>query len=154
MSCNSNKTNNIIGVGDRIHHDDFEYSVTNYQVSRFLKNGNDTLKTNGMFYIVTFRVENRARRVGHNWDNRIGYITDENGRKYENIPQVQQFLSKSLPFGYREKYYTPEGAADSACLVFDLPISVTKPCFMVRGETLMGDVFDKGKFRKMMIRLF
>ncbi|MGD0342352.1 MAG: hypothetical protein ABSA76_11680 [Bacteroidales bacterium] len=153
-SCNSNNNNNFIEVGERIHHDDFEYSVTNYTVSRFLKNGTDTLKANGMFYVVTFRVENRAGRVGHNWDNTIGYIIDEKGIKYENLPQVQQFLEKSHSFGYREKYNTPAGSSDSTFLAFDLPFTVTRPFLMVRGETLMGDVFDRGKFRKMMIRLF
>jgi hypothetical protein len=153
-SCNSNKTCNIIGVGERIHHDDFEYSVTNYFITRFLKNGTDTLKADGMFYLVKFRVENRAMRVGHNWDNNIGFIVDGSGGKYENVPQVQQFFEKSNPFGYSEKYNTPAGASDSTYLAFDLPFTVTKPYFMVKGETLMGDMFDRGRFRRMMIRLF
>ena len=153
-SCNSNKTYAIIGVGERIHHDDFEYSVTNYMITRFLKNGTDTLKAEGMFYLVKFRVENRAMRVGHNWDNNIGFIVDGKGGKYENLPQVQQFFEKSHPFGYREKYNTPAGASDSTYLAFDLPFTVTTPYFMVRGETLMGDVFDRGKFRRMVVKLF
>jgi hypothetical protein len=153
-SCNSDKTVNIIGVGERIHHDDFEYSVSNYMITRFLKNGSDTLKANGMFYLVSFRVENRAMRVGHNWDNNIGFIVDGSGGKYENLPQVQQFLEKSKPFGYHEKYNTPAGATDSTCLAFDLPLTVTRPFFLVRGETLMGDMFDRGKFRRTMIKLF
>jgi hypothetical protein len=153
-SCNSNKTFNIIGVGERIHHDDFEYSVSNYMVTRFLKNGTDTLKAKGMFYLVTFRVENRAMRVGHNWDNSIGYIVDGAGGKYGNLPQVQQFFEKSHPFGYRENYNTPAGASDSAYLAFALPFTVTRPFFMVRGETLMGDMLERGKFRRTMIRLF
>lgn len=154
ISCTSNKKEYMIGVGDRIHHDDFEYSVTNYFVTRFLKNGTDTLKAEGMFYMVKFRIENRAMRVGHNWDNNIGFIVDGSGGKYENVPQVQQYFEKSNPFGYSEKYNTPAGASDSTYLAFDLPFTVTKPYFMVRGETLMGDIFDSGKFRRMMIRLF
>lgn len=153
-SCNSKRNINIIGIGDRIHHDDFEYSVTNYMVTRFLKNGSDTLKADGMFYLVGFRVENRAKRVGHNWDNNIGFIVDGKGGKYENLPKVQQFLEKSSPFGYREKHNTPAGATDSTYLAFDLPLTVTMPFFMVRGETLMGDMFDRGKFRRTIIRLF
>ena len=153
-SCTSNKTGYVINVGDRIHHDDFEYSVSNYMVSRFLKNDTDTLNANGMFYVVTFRVENMARRIGHNWDNNIGYIIDEHGIKYDNLPKVQQFLEKSHPFGYLDKYNTLAGASDSTYLAFDLPVTDTRPFFMVRGETLMGDVFNSGKFRKIMIRLF
>jgi hypothetical protein len=153
-SCISNKKEYVIGVGDRIHHDDFEYSVTNYFITRFLKNGADTLKAEGMFYVVKFRVENRAKRVGHNWDNNIGFIVDGSGGKYENLPQVQQFFEKSNTFRYSEKYNTPAGTSDSTYLAFDLPFTVTKPYFMVKGETLMGDMFDRGKFRRMRIRLF
>jgi hypothetical protein len=153
-SCTSNKTEYVISIGDRIHHDDFEYSVSNYMVTRFLKNGTDTLKAKGMFYLVTFKVENRAMRVGHNWENNIGYMVDGAGGKYENLPQVQKFFEKSHPFGYRENYSTPAGASDSTCLAFDLPFTVTRPFFMVRGEILMGDMPDWGKFRRTMIRLF
>ena len=153
-SCNSNKKINIIGVGDRIHHDDFEYSVSNYMVTRFLNNGTDTLRADGMFYLVKFRVENRAMRVGHNWDNNIGFIVDGSGGKYENLPRVQQFLEKSAPFGYRDKYNTPAGGSDSTYLAFDLPNTVSRPYLMVRGETLMGDAFDRGKFSRMAIKLF
>jgi hypothetical protein len=154
MSCTSNKTPLVTGVGERIHHDDFEYTVTNYMITQILKNGTDTLKAQGMFYLVKFRVENRAMRVGHDWDNSIGFIIDGKGGKYENIPQVQRFFEKSHPFGYREKYNTPAGDSDSTFLAFDLPLTVTRPFLMVRGETLMGDMFDRGKFRRVAIRLF
>jgi hypothetical protein len=123
-------------------------------VSRFLKNGADTLHARGMFYVVRFKVENRAMRVGHRWDNSIGYIVDERGNKYENISAVQQFFEKSKPFGLKELYNTHAGTADSTYLAFDLPFTVTKPWLKVRGEILMGDFFAGAKFKKARIRLF
>jgi hypothetical protein len=36
----------------------------------------------------------------------------------------------------------------------DFEYSVTKPYLMVRGGILMGDVFDKTRFRKMKVKLF
>jgi hypothetical protein len=154
FSCKRNTEFYIIPVGQRIHHDDFEYSVANYMVTNFLRAGTDTLHAKGMFYLVNFKVENRALRVSHEWSNNIAYIIDGAGGKYENVPSVQQFFLKSHKFNYQESYSTPAGSSDSTFLAFDIPLTVIRPCLMVKGSTLMGDIFDNGKFRRMMIKLF
>lgn len=153
-SCNSDRKEMSIGLKQNIHHDDFEYSVSNYMITKFLKSGNDTLKAEGVFYLVMFRVENRAKRIDHIWDNFIGYIIDEKGNIYENINEVQQFWEKVNEFGLRKQYTTRPGTTDSTYLAFDLPFNITKPSLKVRGSVLMGDVFDRAKFRKMRIRLY
>lgn len=153
-SCNRNKDIYIIGIGEKIHHDDFEYSVTNYLVSRFLKNGRDTIKAGGVFYMVNFRTDNLAKRVSHKWDNSIAVIVDEKGRVFENLPEVQKFREKACPFGLKEKYITQAGRSDSTVLAFDLPFDVTKPYLKVRGGILMGDIFDRARFRRTFVKLF
>jgi hypothetical protein len=153
-SCNSNRTEYVIEVRQNIHHDDFEYSVSNYIVTRFLKNGKDTLLARGVFYLVNFKVENRAKRVEHKWDNSTAYIIDERGNIYDNINAVQQFFEKSYHFGLKDKYITPAGTSDSTFLAFDLPFDVTRPFLKVRGEILMGDFFDRASFRRVRIKLY
>ena len=108
-SCSSRKTEYVIGVGEKIHHDDFEYSVSSYTVTRFLKNGSDTLHAKGMFYLVKFKVENNSKRTGHEWDNSIAYIIDDRAGSFQNMPDVQEFYEKSKPFGLKEKYNTSAG---------------------------------------------
>lgn len=153
-SCNSDRTGNVIGLRTNIHHDDFEYSVSDYTITKFLNNGTDTLRAQGLYYLVNFKVENRAMRVRHKWDNSIAYIIDENGNSYENNKDVQQFYEKSHPFRFNEMYNTFAGAVDSTILVFDLPQNIKEPYLKVRGEILMGDVFDRAKFRKLKVSLF
>jgi hypothetical protein len=153
ISCNSNRPEYVIKVRENIHHDDFEYSVSNYIISRFLKNGNDTLFARGVFYLVNFKVENRAKRVSHEWDNSIAYIIDERGNIYDNVDSVQLFYEKSQHFGLKEKYITPAGISDSTFLAFDLPFDVTRPFLKVRGEVLMGDFLDRSSFRRVRIQL-
>jgi|WetSurMetagenome_2_1015567.scaffolds.fasta_scaffold00002_18 hypothetical protein len=152
-SC-SRRTEYVITPGERIHHDDFEYSATEVIVTRFIKNGSDTLFAKGMFYLVRFKVENRARRVNHEWDNSIAYITDERAGEFENVPSVQQFYDKAKPFGWKENYITTAGSSDSTCLAFDLPFTVTMPYMKVRGSILMGDIFDGALFRRVRIKLY
>lgn len=154
-SCGNKGDNNTIGLKENIHHDDFEYSVTSVLRKSFLEVPQDSnLKIDTIFYLVRFKVENRALRVNHKWDNSIGFIVDETGKKYENSVDNQIILDKSLHFGWKADYNTPAGASDSTMLVFKLPVTAVKPGLMVRGETLMGDVFDRGRFRKMKIRLY
>ncbi len=154
VSCNTDKRSDIIGLNQNIHHDDFEYSVTSFSKTSEIIAEKDTLRTNDIFYLVHFKVVNEALRVGHQWDNTIAYLVDEKGNRYENIKEVQDALDRSLHFGVKNIYNTPHGSADSTILVFNLPDGVKKPYLMVRGESLMGDVFDAGHFRKVKVALF
>jgi hypothetical protein len=154
LSCSKSADFHTLSVRQKIHHDDFEYSVSSYVVTNYLRSGKDTLYAHGMFYLVNFRVDNNAKRANHSWNNRIAYIIDGKGGVYENIPSIQQYFLKSRKFNLKENYVTPAGTSDSTYLAFDLPFTVTKPCLMVRGQVLMGDIFDRLKFRRMLIELF
>lgn len=154
-ACKSKNEGFIIGLNQNIHHDDFEYSVTSYKRSSSLPVISDNSgSANGNYYLVHFKVENRAMRVDHQWDNSIGYIVDEDGNRFENSREDQIALDKSLQFGWKEQYNTRYGTSDSTILVFKLPLTVAKPYLMVRGGILMGDVFDKARFRRMKVKLF
>jgi hypothetical protein len=148
-SCSTEKT---IGIKQNIHHDDFEYSVQNVSKTEMI----GPLKANGIFYIVTFRVENQAKRVEHQWDNSIAYLTDENGREYENSYELQKKLRfRGInPFNLQEKYNTQAGQTDSTMLVFEVPAEVKEVYLKVRGEFLMGDLFDGSQFKNTKIKLF
>jgi hypothetical protein len=139
-----------IGIGQNIHHDDFEYSVQ--RVEKLDRIG--ALAPGGVFYVVTFQVDNRAKRVGHEWDNALAYLVDEQGREYEDIPAAQKQLNGVEPFGYRDRYHTNAGDTERTKFVFDLPRTAASPCLRVRGETLMGDVFDASQFRRTQIKLY
>jgi hypothetical protein len=153
-SCKNDRKGIVIGLHQNIHHDDFEYSVSDYKMTGFLNNSADTLKAKGIFYLVNFKVENRALRVGHKWNNSIAYIVDDKGNDYENDTYAQQFYEKSHPFGFSENYNTLSGTTDSTILIFDLPANIREPYLKVRGDILMGDVADRARFRKVRVKLF
>jgi len=144
----------MVGLNENIHHDDFEYRVTQFLVTDAIGSGELRRQASGRFYIVTFEVGNRAKRVGHDWDNAIAYIIDERGRSYENLPELQQALNIVQPFNYAPKHSTPAGETGSTRLVFDLPRDLERPCLMMRGELLMGDVFDGKAFTKTKVKLY
>ena len=144
----------IIGINERIHHDDFGYLVTRFTVTDTIGSGANLKRAAGRFYLATFVVENRAKRVQHRWDNSIAFVVDDQGRQFENQPELQTLLNAVQPFNYAAQHVTPAGAVEDTQLVFDLPANVARPCLMVRGETLMGDVFDGRAFAKTRVKLF
>jgi len=148
MSCT--QTGNLIGLKEKIHHDDFRYSVQNVEKTERIGD----IKSKGMFYLVTFRVENEAKRVDHKWDNYIAITVDENGTIYKNIYDMQINLKKAKDFNLKEKYITSAGKSEETILVFDIPNDVKEPYLKVNGDFLMGDLFDGSQFKKTKIKLF
>jgi hypothetical protein len=139
-----------IDRGERIHHDDFTYAVQ--EVERLPEIGPRSAA--GIFYAVTFIVENHALRVNHQWNNHIAYVVDARGHEYDNDEPAQRAFARARGTHYLESYITPAGADESTVLVFDLPRDVSSPCLKVRGELLMGDVFDGNQYARTRVRLF
>jgi len=148
LSCSDKEK--IIGLKENIHHDDFEYSVQSVEKTQYI----DNIKSKGLFYLVSFRVENQAKRVEHQWDNKIAYVVDENGKRYENTYDLQINLKHTKNFSLKETYITPAGQFESTILVFDIPYDVKEPYLKVNGEFLMGDMFDGYQFKNTKIKLF
>jgi len=147
-SCSAKEK--VIGIGENIHHDDFEYSVQHLERVKEI----GSLRARGTFFVAAFQVENRAKRVDHQWSNNISYIIDEKGIEYGNEPEAQKELNRIKPFGYKPQYVTPAGAAEMTMLVFDVPDGVKEPFLKVRGFLLMGDVFDLNQYRRTRVKLF
>lgn len=144
----------VIGLNQPIHHDDFEYVVSDYKIEKEIGDEGVTLLSEGKFYIVSFKTINNAKRVSHEWDNSVAFLTDESGNVYENNVEAQQLLDRVGPFGWQEKYVTGSQTEQTTRFVFDLPESATKPFLKVRGYTLMGDFFDGNKFKRTKVKLF
>jgi hypothetical protein len=148
ISCSGREK--TIGIGESIRHDDFEYSVSDFEKTEKIGNW----KASGIFYIVHFRVQNDAKRVDHGWRNNVAYITDEKENIYENSNELQKQLNSIRQFGYKDSYLTQAGTTESTIMVFDVPNSVKEPFLKVRGDFLIGDLFDGGQFKKTKIKLF
>lgn len=144
----------IIGLNEGIRHDDFEYVITDYKIQKTIGEGESMLTAKGSFYIISFKVINDAKRVKHEWDNSVAYLTDESGRTYDNDSTAQTALEKIRPFGWMHNYTTEHQSVQETKFIFDLPENVKMPYLMVRGATLMGDFLDGNRFERTKVRLF
>lgn len=140
----------VLRMGEAIRHDDFRYTVRG--VLPLPRIGHQQAR--GQFLVVHFEVRNDAGRVSHAWSNGIAYLVDAQGRRYENDEALQQALNRQRSFGWAPQYLTRAETTDTTMLVFDVPPDVARPLdLMVRGEVLMGDVFDGVRFRRARVRL-
>ncbi len=146
ISCKNNSENLELGLNESIHHDDFEYQVTDFEIlpiDEYTKR-----------YRVKFKVINNAEVVEHTWNNSIAYVVDSKGNIYNNNKDLQIKLNDREPFGWEKEYHTHPKSEETTTLIFELPIKVTKPYLKVTGKFLMGDVLDLNQYKKMKIRLF
>ncbi len=146
--CSSN--DKTLAVGEKVQHDDFFYSVEKVSNSNTIGDK----KTNGLYYIVTFKVQNDAKKVDHEWKNDISFVTDENGIVYENNIELQKLLNSRSLFGFKESYSTKAGESETTEFIFDIPLTVKQPYLKYRGDFLMGDMFDGNQFKNSKIKLF
>ena len=143
----------VIGLNENIHHDDFNYRVTAVEKRKSIVADSVHMIAVGTFYIVTFEVENDAMRVGHKWDNQIAYVISDKGIKYENNVAAQQLLNIKEPFEWHSAYNTGHGSSERTRLVFDIQGNPSELYLKVHGETLMGDVFNLNRFKRIKIKL-
>lgn len=147
-SCSSD--NKTIGLKQELQHDDYFYSIADVTKTEDIGG----VKPQGVFYTVTFRVDNRAKRVEHPWNNSIAFVIDENGKEYQNLPDKQRALNQIKPFNFKDSHVTKAGETELTVFVFDLPKDVKQPFLKYNGEYLMGDMFDGNQFKKTKIKLF
>ena len=139
-----------LGVGDKVQHDDFFYTVEKVSTSNTIGDK----KATGMFYIVTFKVQNDAKKVDHEWKNDVAYVIDENGKVYENNTEMQKILNLMTSFGFKNSYITKAGTSETTQFIFDIPLTVKQPYLKYKGDFLMGDMFDGNQFKNSRIKLF
>ncbi len=146
ISCQSDSEDLEIGLNESIHHDSFEYQVTDFETLDI----NEYTKR----YRVKFKVINNSRVVEHTWNNSIAYIVDSKGNMYLNNKELQKKLNERDPFGWKDVYHTHPQTEETTILIFDLPTKVSQPFLKVTGKFLMSDVLDLSEYKKMKVRLF
>ncbi len=143
----------VIGFGEKIHHDDFDYSVLKVEKLKTLGDGTRSVSTQGTFYVVTLKVENNAIRVNHQWDISMAYVEDQTGRKYRHSVKAQKVWDEAQSIPNAAVHNTSHGAVETADIVFDLPEIVQNPCLKIWKDVLMGDMFDGVAYRRVKVQL-
>jgi len=140
----------FVGLGTPIQQDDFVYVVTAVGRTPRISNSSATATANGIFYIVTIRVDNRARRVAFKWDERIPHINDAQGTRYDKSREGQAALDAAT----KPHYTIPAGQSATFQAVFDVPTDIEKPVLAFDNGILMGDLFNLIAYRRIGVNLY
>ncbi len=144
------KPRDFVALGTPIQQDDFVYVVTGVGRSPQIANKAATAKASGTFYIVTIRVDNNAKRVSFQWDERIPHIVDAEGDRYDKSPDGQAALDAAI----KPRFTIPPGQSASFQAVFDVPADTTKPVLVLDNGILMGDIFNLVEYRRIGVVLY
>ncbi len=143
----------VIGFDEKIHHDDFDYSVLKVEKLKNMGDGAHSPSTQGTFYVVTLKVENNAKRVMHVWNDSMAYIVDDAGKEYHPSPEGQKAWDLANGKVSASFHSTPAGVSETTQIVFDLPDDAKNPCLKIWKDVLMGDMFDGIAYRKVKVSL-
>lgn len=139
-----------VALGTPIQQDDFVYVVTAVGRTPQISNKSATAKANGIFYIVTIRVDNKARRVAFKWDERIPQIVNAQGTRYDKSRDGQAALDAAT----KPSYTIPAGQSATFQAVFDVPADIDKPVLAFDNGILMGDLFNLIAYRRIGVTLY
>lgn len=140
----------FVTLGTPIRQDDFVYVVTGVGRTPEISNGAATARATGVFYIVTIRVDNGAKRVSFRWDERIPHIVDAQGRRYDKSTDGQAALNAAT----KPSYSVAPGQSASFQAVFDVPANIDKPALALDNGILMGDIFNLASYRRIGVMLY
>ena len=144
------KPQHFVALGTPIQQDDFIYVVTGVGRSPTIGNGAATVRASGLYYIVTIRVDNDAKRVAFKWDERIPHIMDAQGDRFDKSPDGQAALDAVT----KPKFAVPPGQSASFEAVFDVPAHIDKPVLALDNGIMMGDIFNLVEYRRVGVILY
>jgi hypothetical protein len=144
------KPRQIVALGTPIRQDDFVYTVTGFGRTPMISNKFARAIARGVFYIVSIRVDNNARRVGFVWDEHIPHIVDEHGQRWDASDAGQAALD-----AYNKPRFSiaPHNSRTFEA-IFDVPTDIAKPVLVFDNGILMGDVFNLVAYRRIGVVLY
>jgi hypothetical protein len=139
----------VVAFGQPIRQDDFLYTVVGVAKAKSLSDGIGHVQAQGLFYVATVEVANKALRVDYRWDPAIVYVVDAAGHQYRFSLDGQRALDVSSA---RSPIVAP-GATTRFQVAFDLPRQIDKPALAFSHGILMGDVFDGAAYTRARVPL-
>ena len=142
-----NRRDEVAGLRQEIKYDDFAFSVEGVRKSRTL--GDSTAQ--GVFYIVSLKVANHAKRVNFEFKPASPVLISQDGRQY-------RVSSKPAPesvthAGNRCAAPIPPGSSCVKEVVFDVPPDVSDPRLKISSAGLAGEILDTIFYGRKVIRL-
>jgi Domain of unknown function (DUF4352) len=146
-----NRRDQIVGLNQEIQYDDFAFSVLGARTMHSLGSGESQTNAQGLYYIVTLKIANHAKRVDFRFKRSSPVLLDSTGREFHPSLIGQQALESAD--GPRCGESIPAGASCTTEVVFDVPPNAGIETLRISEGGLAGDILDVIFFGKKRIEL-
>ena len=144
-----NRHDQVAGFNQEIQYDDFAFSVQSVRTTRSI--GDSTAQ--GLFYIVTLKVANHAKRVNYEFKHDSPVLVAGDGRQYRVSFEAQGALDSASGAADPCATPIPSGSWCTKEVVFDVAPDTTDLRLRVSTGGLAGDILDTIFYGKKVIRL-
>ena len=146
-----NRRDQFVGLNQEIQYDDFAFSVQEVRKTDSLGSGEYKSKPHGLYYIITLRIANHAKRVDYRFKYQSARLVDVEEKEFGLSLAGQQALESAT--GKRCVDPIPAGASCVTEVVFDLPSGSELKQFRVSEGGLVGDILNAIFYGKKRIEL-
>jgi hypothetical protein len=144
-----NRHDQVAGFNQEIRYDDFAFSVQEVRTTRSI--GDSTAQ--GVFYVVTLKVANHAKRVDYEFKRDSPVLVAGDGKQYRVSFEAQADLESASGAGHMCVTPIPPGSSCTKEVVFDVAPDITDPRLRVSTGGLAGDILDTIFYGKKVIVL-
>lgn len=134
-----NRKDQTVGLNQEIQYDDFAFSVQGVRKANSLGSGESQTNTEGVYYIVTLKIANHAKRVDFTFKRASAILVDDAGREFHLSETAQRALESE---GAKCSGPIPAGASCTTDLAFELPENAHVSEFRISQGILLGDILD------------
>jgi len=133
-----NSQEKVYGLNEVAQDGDLAFTATTVTTAKSLGNSYTLKNAQGMFYVVTLKIENRGNKTA-TFDSSMAKVTDDQGREFERSIEGQ--TAKGMAQGNVDLFLQQIQPSLSVTgdLVFDLPADIKNPMLIVKGS-----VFGQG----------
>jgi hypothetical protein len=132
-------------VGETVQDGDLAFTATAVTTANSLGNSYTSSKAQGIFYVVTLKIENKGKET-KTVDSSMITLTDSQGRKFDRSIEGQ--TAKGLSQGKVDLFLqqVQPGLSVTGDIVFDIPKDATGLKLLVKGSFFgAGQSIDLGK---------
>ena len=135
-----NRKDQTVGLNQEIQYDDFAFSVQGVRKANFLGSGESQTNAQGVYYVVTLKIANHAKRVDFTFKRASAILVGEAGREFHLSENGQQALDATP--SNKCSGPIPAGASCTTELAFELPENAHASLLRISEGGTLGDILD------------
>ena len=147
------KSETVVGLNQEIQFDDFAFSALGSRKAATLGASGDQKPAEGLYYIVTIKVANHAKRVDFKFDPSSAVLLDRTGKEYHLSARGQEALDSTRTQSDACAQALSAGASCVTEIVFEVPADISDPHLKMSFGGKVGEFLDSIFYGKRKIAL-